>query len=123
MVFQLLSFCLGAWLMAAPRVLHEPNAALINDRVVGPLVVLIAMTAAHEVMRPLRWLNVVLGIWMLIAPWALGYPWAGILNATAVGTLLVVFGLFRGPIRAHYGGGWSALWKPLADRPASASGH
>jgi hypothetical protein len=107
---QFLSSALGAWLMADPTVLGLPNAGLINDRVVGPLVVLIGLTAAHEIMRPWRWLNVLLGLWTLIAPWALGYPWAGILNATAVGVLLIVFGLIRGRIRASYGGGWAALF-------------
>jgi len=114
MLAQILSAALGGWLMAGPGALSGPDIALINDRVVGPLVILIGLSAAHEIMRPLRWLNVLLGLWMLIAPWALGYSWTGMLNATAVGVLLIVLGSIRGPIRARHGGGWSALWKPLA---------
>lgn len=110
---QILSAALGGWLLADPTTLGEPNAGLINDRVVGPLVILIGLTAAHQVLRPLRWLNALMGLWMLIAPWAVGYPWAAMLNATAVGALLLVLGLIRGRIRERYGGGWAALWKPL----------
>src|SRR5688572_10407100 len=114
------SMLLGVWLMAASQLLGYSGPARMNDHIVGPLIATFGCIAIWEVTRELRWLNLILGLWLLLAPWALGYAWGPLLNSTVVGALLSVLALVPGGSRAHYGGGWSALWRPAAG-PAGRS--
>ena len=112
MFVQLAAFTLGVWLTAAPGVLGFGEPARSNFHVVGPLVAMVALTAAFEVTRPVRWLNLPLGVWLAIAPWALGYTgWPE--TAWGVGGGLAVAGLaaVRGAVTEPYGGGWPAVWR------------
>lgn len=98
------SAVLGAWLMAAPDVLGSTGPAASSDRVVGSLVVTVAMVAFAEVARPVRWLNVLFGAWLVAAPWLLGAVGAARWSDVVVGLLLVALSLPRGPVRDRYGG-------------------
>ena len=102
---------LGVWLMVAPAVLDYAGAARTNDRVVGPIAAGLAVVAAWEVARGLRWTAVPLGGWLLIAPWALGHAGtAATLNSVLVGLCLIALAPAGGATRQRFGGGWSALW-------------
>lgn len=103
---------IGIWLMWAPAVLQSSQAAANNDRIVGPVTAATSIVACWEVVRPLRWVNVVAGLWLLAAPWALGYAKTGaMINDCACGLLICCLALVRGKVEKSYGGGWSALWK------------
>jgi len=98
---------LGGWLMLAPSVLGTEGVSLlaVSDRLVGALVVTVALLALAEVARPLRLLNVPTGAWLIVAPWLLGGGLgAATWNDVAVGIALIALSLPRGTVRERYGG-------------------
>ena len=100
---------IGVWLMAAPAVLSYGPPMAWSDRIVGPLVATVGIVAMSEVMRALRWVNVVLGLWVLVAPIALDAPSAAVVNGLVCGPALVGFALVRGGLSHRYAGGWRAV--------------
>lgn len=100
----LLSMALGLWLMSAPAVFGTDSPAADSDQLVGALVLTTAAIATAEVIRPVRWLNLLFGAWLLAAPWLLGgYTTGAQWNAAAVGLALIPLSLPRGPVRERYG--------------------
>ena len=99
--------------MAAPHFLSFGNFCANHDRIIGPLVAALALIAATEVMRPLRWVVLAFGAWLVIAPLALGY-WSGEPlarnNDMITGLICMIASSFRGRIESRFGGGWSQLW-------------
>jgi SPW repeat-containing protein len=108
---HLLPALAGIWLMMSPAVLAYADPARANDRIIGPIVVSLAIIAMWEISRPLRWVNVLLGTWLLIAPWLLAYPPSGRWNSLATGAVVLGFSLVKGKRTHDFGGGWSSLWK------------
>lgn len=106
----LLSTALGGWLLLAPYVLgYEGGTLSDGDRLVGSLVITVAMVALAEVARPLRFLNVAFGAWLLVQPWVLG---GATLESAAsdvlVGVALILVSLPRGRVEQRYGS-WQQL--------------
>ena len=117
---RIVSAALGVWLMAAPTVLDLGEPARSNDHVAGALAASLAMIAAAEVTRSLRWVALPLGVWLLTAPWLLGHDQtAAILNDSLVGVALAVLAPLGGRVRQRFGGGWSSLWSDRSDLEAS----
>ncbi len=103
---------LGIWLMVAPAVLDDGRPVELNDRIIGPLVAAFAIIACWQVMRGLRWINVLLGVWLLAAPWVLGYEGATPkIQSMLAGALIAALSLVRGEADKRFGGGWRALWQ------------
>jgi hypothetical protein len=109
---RLVSLALGVWLMAAPAVLGYGEPARTNDRVVGPVVASVAVVAMAEVVRSLRWANLVAGFWLLLAPWVLLYGPVSTWHSIGVGLLLLALAPIRGRVRQCFGGGWRAIAGP-----------
>jgi hypothetical protein len=61
----LISAVLGVWLMFAPSVLGSSGPAADSDHLVGALVVTFAVIALGEVVRALRFINVIFGAWII----------------------------------------------------------
>lgn len=96
---------LGGWLLLAPAVLGgEGGRAANGDRLVGALVITVAMLALAEVSLSLRFLNIPLGVWLLAQPWLLGATGGVRWSDVLVGLLLIAVSLPRGPVRELYGG-------------------
>jgi hypothetical protein len=94
----------GLWLMFAPALLATNAYAASNDNLVGALIVTIAVISTAEVIRGLRFLNVLFGVWLLIAPWALvGASMPLRWNDMAAGVALLSFTVPRGVVRERYG--------------------
>lgn len=75
-----------------------------NDHVVGALVVTVAIIAMAEVVRPLRFINVLFGAWLIVAPGFLaGATLSAAWGSVIAGSLLIVLSLPCGPVRQHYG--------------------
>ncbi|OGR84231.1 MAG: hypothetical protein A2901_06755 [Elusimicrobia bacterium RIFCSPLOWO2_01_FULL_54_10] len=107
---QILSVCVGVWMMAAPAVLGYAGAARMNDHIIGPLVIAFGTMAAWEFMRQVRWVNFALGLWLLLSAWVLreGHPaqW----NGAACGAVLLLLALQKGIYRPErFSGGWASL--------------
>jgi len=78
-----------------------------SDRLVGALVITIAVIGMAEVARPLRFINILFGLWLIAASWPLeggsrSTGWAG----AAIGAVLVVLSLPRGERSSDHYGSW-----------------
>ncbi len=106
---QLLSACLGVWLMAAPAVLEYGAPAATVDRVLGPLIATFALVGAWEVTRNVRFVNLGCAAGLLIAPTVLGYADPARMNEPIVGVLLAALTCLRWQRSRSYDGGWLGL--------------
>jgi hypothetical protein len=100
----LASTALGVWLMFVPSLFGSSGTAADSDHLVGALVVTFAIIALAEVMRPIRFINVLFGAWIVASPWLLtGTTMGATWSAVATGMLLMFLSLWRGDTREHYG--------------------
>jgi hypothetical protein len=106
---QLVSACLGLWLMVAPAVLAYGAPAATVDRVLGPLITTFALVASWEVTRGVRFLNLGCATCLLIAPAVLGYADAAGMNQPVVAMLVAALTCLRWRRSHAYGGGWLSL--------------
>jgi nucleoside-diphosphate-sugar epimerase/uncharacterized membrane protein len=101
------STLLGALLMVTPLLFGTDAPLYFSDHVVGCLVIMIAVTAMGEVVRPVRFLNVALGVWIAVSPFVLGGGTAAGMTADlAIGLILIGLSLPRGTRSDEHYGGW-----------------
>lgn len=99
---------LGVWIMVAPAVFGTAVPAAHSDQVTGALVVTLAVIATAEVVRALRFMNVLLGVWIAVSGWMLsGATAAGRWSGLVAGVLILALSIRRGHIRERYG-----AWQP-----------
>lgn len=100
------SAALGIWLMFTRLTLATVPPMADSDHLVGALVATTAVVAMAEVVRPLRFVNVLFGAWLLLAAWFLdGASLTAHLSNAAVGIALIGLSLPRGRrSREHYAG-------------------
>jgi uncharacterized membrane protein len=72
----LVSALLGAWLMIAPDVFQTQGQAADSDRILGALVVTVAIVAFAEVTRAARFINIALALAIIVLP--LGIRWSSV---------------------------------------------
>jgi len=99
------SAALGIVLMATPLIFATQAPLYFGDHIAGCIVIMVAITAMAEVVRPVRFLNVVLGAWIVASPFLLGGG-SGIATMADVliGLALIGLSLPRGARSgAHYG--------------------
>lgn len=108
MPWTLLASCaLGAWLMFSRPIFGTEGAIADSDHLTGALIITVAICAMAEVVRPLRFLNLLLGLWLITAPWLLAGATAGAAwNDIVIGLLMVAVSLPRGPRSAEHYGAW-----------------
>ena len=95
---------LGVWLMLAPSVLGSAGAAAHSDHLVGALIVTTAVIALADVVRAMRFLNLVFGACVIAAPWILGGATpASRWSDAIVAALVILLSLPRGPVGERYG--------------------
>ncbi|WDT82939.1 MAG: DUF5911 domain-containing protein (plasmid) [Candidatus Manganitrophus sp.] len=102
----ILIVAIGIWLLFAPALfgIDTRSASADSDRLVGALVITLAVIAWAEVGRSARYLNLLLGAWLVVGTWFLsgGSPaihWSD----TVSGLLLILLSLPLGRIRDAYG--------------------
>ena len=101
------SAALGAFLMATPLFFGTEPPLYFSDHVAGCLVILVAVTALAEIVRPVRFLNVALGAWIAASPFLFdGGGTAASVAAVAIGLALVALSLPRGTRSDEHYGGW-----------------
>jgi hypothetical protein len=118
----MVSAMLGVWLMFAPAALGSAATSAHSDRLVGALVVTVAVTVMAEVIRAGRFLNVLFGAWIVVAPWLLsGASPAARWNAAIVGVALIVLSIPRGRVIERYGS-WDryVVWPHTAPAAVAA---
>lgn len=101
------STLLGMLLMATPLIFGTEAPLYFSDHVAGCLVVMVAVAAMAEVVRPLRFLNVALGAWVAASPFLLdGGSAIATAADVAIGLALIGLGLPRGTRSDEHYGGW-----------------
>lgn len=100
----LASAALGIWLMAAPEIFVTRGGAANSNYLVGALVVTVAVIAMAEVIRVVRFVNVIAGLSVIAAPWLLtGASTSAKLSNAIAGILIVLLSVPRRRIRERYG--------------------
>ncbi len=99
-----LSTVLGLWLMFAPSALGFGGSLADSDHLVGALIVTFSVIAMAEVVRYVRFVNIVLGAWLIAAPFILeGGNTTAMWNDVVMGILVILASIKKGQIREHYG--------------------
>jgi hypothetical protein len=72
------------------------------------MIITVAVIAMAEVVRPLRFLNVLFGLWLIAAPWLLSDAanQAAVWNDVVVGLLVAGLNLPRGRRSNEHYGSW-----------------
>jgi hypothetical protein len=100
----LVSALIGFWLMGAPPALGSNGWAANSDFIIGPLVAVVAVCAWAEVIRPLRYVNIIFGAWLIAAPWLLdGATATSLMNDTLAGVALIALSVPLGQVTEEYG--------------------
>ncbi|MGI8400800.1 MAG: vitamin K epoxide reductase family protein [Gemmatimonadaceae bacterium] len=95
---------LGVWLMFAPSILRTTGAMADSNHLLGALIVTFAVIAWAEVVRPVRFINVLFGVWVAVSPWTLsGAHGLAVWSNAFVGGALIVSSIPRGRILQRYG--------------------
>ncbi|RVG88223.1 NAD-dependent epimerase/dehydratase family protein [Sinorhizobium meliloti] len=101
------SALLGAVLMTTPMVFGSVPPLYHSDHILGCVVILVAVTAMAEVVRPVRFLNVLLGAWVAASPFLLaGGSTVATFANLAIGLALIALSLPRGTRSEEHYGGW-----------------
>jgi nucleoside-diphosphate-sugar epimerase/uncharacterized membrane protein len=102
----LVSSAIGVWFMLTRLTFGNAGNMANSDHLVGSLVVVFSIMALAEVVRPVRFINMLFGAWLLAAPWLLegGGSALSTWNGVIGGALLIVLALPRGRINDSYAG-------------------
>ncbi|MDQ3937965.1 MAG: SPW repeat protein [Chloroflexota bacterium] len=123
MAARVVNMLLGIWLLAAPDLLGYDGPARINHLIMGPIAATIAVIAASEVLRELRWLNLLAGAWLVLAPLLIPHDQQALFTGVTTGMAMTALALVRGQTKERLGGGWRAVLRPpdwqASDRQAS----
>lgn len=100
----------GVVLMASPLIMGTEPPLYFSDHILGCSIILVAVTAMAEVVRPVRFVNVALGAWVAASPFVLGGAGAaGTIGDVALGEALIALSLPRGKRSDEHYGGWDRL--------------
>lgn len=100
-----LSVILGIWLMFSPSVFGYEGGVADSNHFVGALVATLTIVAMSEVVRTVRFLNVLCGTWLLISLWLYQNPGeAPMWNQIITSVLLIIIAFPKGKIVDKRGG-------------------
>ena len=101
------SVLLGIVMMASPLAFGTVAPLYFSDHVLGCLVIMVAVTAMAEVVRPVRFMNALLGACIVASPFLLdGGTGAATMANVVIGLALVGLSLPRGARSDEHYGGW-----------------
>lgn len=109
---QVITACLGIFLMAAPGVFDLRQPAADQFHIFGPMITTFAVVSWWEATRRVCTWNTPIGAWLLISPIFLDYASStSIYLAIGTGIAVGVLSRIKGRTGKRYGGGWRALWR------------
>lgn len=99
-----LTTLIGIWLLFANEAIGFTGILAKNTDVCGALIVAFSIISFAEVIRAVRFLNIVIAVWFAIAPFVLPgssafLQWHGVI----IGLVVIILSLFRGKIKEQYG--------------------
>lgn len=100
----LLSAAIGVWLLFGPTLYGTQGGAANSDYIAGPLLVSFSVVSLAEVLRAVRFFNILLGMWLIVSPWVLeGGSDLSFWNNILCGIFIILLALPRGKVRERYG--------------------
>jgi len=105
----LLTALIGAWLLFSNDILGFTGILANNTDVCGALIVVFSVISWAEVIRAVRYINMIVALWFGISVWIL--PGATPLlmwHAVIIAVVVIILSIFRGRIKEKYGN-----WNPL----------
>lgn len=105
-ILLLISIAIGVWLMFTRLSFGTFSTMANSDHMIGALIVTFSIIAFAEVVRSVRFINIVFGAWLIAAPWLLdgvatsSATW----NSIICGILLIVLAIPRGRVNDSYAG-------------------
>lgn len=102
------SVAVGVWLLMTRLTLDSSGSMANADHVIGSLVITVAVAALAEVIRPVRYINVLLGLALWITPFVYDASVPAVVASLLCGLLLIGLSLPKGKIRHGYGR-WSKV--------------
>lgn len=94
---------IGIWLMFSRLTVGAEGAMANSDHLIGAFVLTITVTAFAEVMRPIRFVNMLLGMALLITPFVMGASITAMVSSLLCGLALLGLSVPSGQIYGHYG--------------------
>jgi hypothetical protein len=107
---QLLAAFLGVLLLAAPGLTGQSQPEALLAQLGGALIAGVALVAASELMRGLRWLTATLGLVLVASEAVVGASGPMGLFASLSGTAVTLLSLLPGSQRHVFAGGWRSLF-------------
>jgi len=104
----MLSILIGLWLMFTRITLGSTGTAANIDHFIGALVITTSAAATAEVLRLMRFLNILFGLALILVPFVTGATILQTVAALAAGMALIALSFPRGRILHKYGG-WSRV--------------
>lgn len=99
-----LTALIGIWLLFADNAMGYTGMMAHNSDVCGALIVVFSVIAWAEVLRSLRYINIVIAIWLGISPWVLsGATMPVALHSAILALAVIILSIFRGKIKEQYG--------------------
>ena len=99
-----LTALLGVWLMCSPYLLENAHPAADTNYIAGPLLVAISIISFSEVIRSLRFVNVLIALGLIVSSFVFsGFSSLGWVNNLIVGVLIAVFSFPKGKRKERYG--------------------
>ena len=121
MIWHLGAAAVGVVVMTLPGVLEITGPLADLDWIVGPIIIAMAVIAAAEVARSLRWVNI-LNAMVLLAGGLLWGSQVSSLTHAGLAVALMILSVPRGRRRQSFGSGWRGLFhSPSSTREGTAS--
>lgn len=112
MAARILNIVVGLGLLAAPQVLGYEGLARVNHLILGPIAASFAVIAISEVLRELRWVNLLIGGWLVLSPLLIPHDQVALAVGVTAGMVMAALSVVRGPRKSRLGGGWWAVLDP-----------
>lgn len=110
MLAQLLAALLGVSLLVMPSLTGRDQPEALIAQLAGALITGVALVAASELLRALRWLTASLGLALVAAEAVVGARGIIGLYAALAGTSVLLLSLLPGVRRHAFAGGWRSLF-------------
>jgi hypothetical protein len=108
---QVLTTVIGFWVVMAPAILDYGGNAANHGYVIGPILAAIGWISASEVLRGLRFVNLVPAVALLIVAFGPGYPATALTSSAASAVAVSMLTFVPGRRTRRVGGGWRGVWR------------
>ncbi|HKJ79784.1 MAG TPA: vitamin K epoxide reductase family protein, partial [Prolixibacteraceae bacterium] len=96
---------IGLWFMFSPSVLGYTGKLADSNHLVGAIIIAMSIIAMSEVVRSLRFVNILLAAWLIASIWIFGYTGSAVLWSQLIaGIVLIAVSFRKGVINDTHGG-------------------